>query len=144
MEQRERDFGIDDPATYAGFRGRVFEAKAGLLEFLIDARRRGKTVAGYGAPGKGNTLLNYCGVGTDLLAFTVDRSPHKQGNFLPGSRVPILAPEAIHDRRPDYVLILPWNLKDEIARQMRGIAEWGGRFVVPIPSVLVFDPPEGD
>ena len=94
---------------------------------------------GYGAPAKGNTLLNYCGVRTDLVDFTVDRSPHKQGRYLPGSRIPILGPQAIAEARPDYVLILPWNLKAEIVAQMAGIREWGGRFVVPIPHLEVID-----
>jgi hypothetical protein len=111
--------------------------KCGLLEFLIHARREGKTVAGYGAPAKGNTLLNYCGVGPELLPFTVDRSPHKQGQYLPGTRIPIRAPEAIDEVRPDYVLILPWNLKDEITGQMSAVRTWGGRFVVAIPSLEV-------
>ena len=109
----------------------------GLLEFLIGARRAGRTVVGYGAPAKGNTLLNYCGVRTDFLDFTVDRSPHKQGRYLPGTRIPILAPEAIFEAKPDYVLILPWNLRDEIATQMAGVRAWGGRFVVAIPRVEV-------
>ena len=135
---RERAFGIDDPAVYEAFAERVRETKRGLLSFLIDAKRAGKCVVGYGAPGKGNTLLNYCGVGTDMIDYTVDRSPHKQGNYLPGSRVPIFTPEKIDETRPDYVLILPWNLKDEIAGQMARVREWGGRFVVPIPELTVF------
>jgi hypothetical protein len=94
-------------------------------------------VVGYGAPGKGNTLLNFCGVRSDLIEYTVDRSPHKQGNYLPGSRIPILAPERIFETRPDYVVILPWNLEAEIRGQMAGIAEWGGRFVIPIPELRV-------
>ena len=124
--------------TYSGFGDRVSEVKCGLLEFLIDCRRKGKSVAGYGAPAKGNTLLNYCGVGPDLLAYTVDRSPHKQGLYLPGSRIPIYGPEKIYETRPDYVLILPWNLKDEISQQMSQIRDWGGRFAVPIPAVHIF------
>ena len=111
--------------------------KFDLLEFLIGARRRGETVAGYGAPAKGNTLLNYCGVGPELLPFTVDRSPHKQGQYLPGTRIPIRAPEAIIEAKPAYVLILPWNLRDEITQQMSAVREWGGRFVVAIPSLQV-------
>ncbi len=137
-QQKEVDFGIDDPAMYAAFEERVRETKRGLLSFLIDAKRRGKKVAAYGAPGKGNTLLNYCGIGTDMIDFTVDRSPHKQGNFLPGSRIPIHPPERIEAERPDFVLILPWNLRDEIAEQMKMVRTWGGRFVVPIPAVEVF------
>ena len=134
----EQAWGVDDLATYGAFAERVREAKRGLLDFLITAARAGKTVAGYGAPGKGNTLLNYCGIRTDLLAYTVDRNPYKQGTFTPGTRIPIHAPERIFETRPDYVLLLPWNLRDEIAAQMAGIRDWGGRFVVPIPSVEVF------
>jgi len=95
-------------------------------------------VVGYGAPGKGNTLLNYCGIRTDFVDFTVDRSPHKHGKFLPGTHIPILPPEQLWDARPDYVLILPWNLKTEIMEQLAGIREWGGRFVVPIPEVTIY------
>ena len=104
---------------------------------LIDARRRGKTVVGYGAPAKGNTLLNYCGVRTDLIQYTVDRNPYKQTRLLPGTRIPIRAPEDIAATKPDYVLILPWNLRDEITSSMAHIKDWGGRFVVPIPKVEV-------
>ena len=128
-----------DLAWYGGFGERVAETKRALLSFLIEAKRAGKRIAGYGAPGKGNTLLNYCGIRTDFLDYTVDRSPHKQGNFLPGTRIPILAPERVFETRPDYLLILPWNLADEIAAQMAGIAAWGGRFVVPIPELRVFE-----
>jgi hypothetical protein len=108
-----------------------------LLQFLIEAKSANKSIVGYGAPAKGNTLLNYCGIGTDFLDYTVDRSHHKQGHFLPGSRVPIYAPERIQATKPDYVLILPWNLKDEIVFQMGHIRQWGGQFVVPIPEVRV-------
>jgi hypothetical protein len=101
--------------------------------------RNGRTVAGYGAPGKGNTLLNYCGIGTDLIAYTVDRNPHKQGRFLPGSRVPIHAPDRIAETRPDYVFILPWNLREEIIQQLSFIRGWGGRFIVPIPEPRVIE-----
>ena len=134
----EAAWGVDDVRTYDAFAERAREAKRGLLEFLIAAARDGKTVAGYGAPGKGNTLLNYCGIRTDLLAYTVDRNPVKQGTLTPGTHIPILDPEHIFATRPDYVLLLPWNLRDEIASQMAGIREWGGRFVVPIPRVEVF------
>jgi hypothetical protein len=115
----------------------VRKVKRDLLRFLLDARDQGKTVAGYGAPAKGNTLLNYCGVRTDLLDYTVDLSPHKQGRYLPGVRIPIHAPERLRETRPDYVLILPWNLKDEIVKQMADVRSWGGRFVVAIPEVQV-------
>lgn len=137
LRAREKMLGYEDLAVYSGFSEQVKETKRRLLTFLIDAKRAGKQVVGYGAPGKGNTLLNYCGVRTDFLDYTVDRSPHKQGRFLPGTRIPILGPERIAETRPDYVLILPWNLKDEITQQMSHIRSWGGRFVVPIPSVTV-------
>ena len=114
-------------------------AKRELLACLIGLKEKGATIVAYGAAAKGNTLLNYCGIRGDFLEYTVDRSPHKQGNFLPGTRIPILAPERIRETRPDYVLILPWNLCDEIAKQMGFIREWGGRFVVPIPEVRVLD-----
>jgi len=117
----------------------VRETKRKLLEFLIHARRSGKRVVGYGAPGKGNTLLNYCGIRTDFLDYTVDRSPYKQGRYTPGTHIPIRHPDRIRETRPQYVLILPWNLKDEIIQQMQFIREWGGRFVVPIPEVRVLD-----
>ena len=115
----------------------VEETKFKLLEFLIDCRRQGKRVVGYGAPGKGNTLLNYCGIRTDLLEFTVDRNPYKQGQFLPGTHIPIRHPDALEQARPDYILILPWNLKDEIMSQLSYTREWGARCVVPIPEVEV-------
>jgi hypothetical protein len=132
--------GLTSTATYKEFEARVKETKRKLLAFLIDARNAGKSVVGYGAPGKGNTLLNYCGIRTDFLDYTVDRSPHKAGRYTPGTHIPILAPERLRETRPDYVLILPWNLKTEITRQHAYIKEWGGRFVVPIPTVTVIDP----
>jgi len=138
LREQELAAGLHDPQTYRRFAEQVKRTKRGLLKFLIEAREAGKRVAGYGAPAKGNTLLNYCGVRTDLLEFTVDRSPHKQGRFLPGVHVPIFAPERILASKPDYVLILPWNLKDEIVGQMKEIRLWGGRFVVPIPELNVF------
>jgi SAM-dependent methyltransferase len=139
--EREQRLGVDDLATYASFGAKVEATKRKLLRFLIDARDDGKTVVGYGAPGKGNTLLNYCGIRSDLLEYTVDRSPSKHGFYLPGTHIPVFQPDHIMETRPDYVLILPWNLKSEIMHQMAGIGEWGGRFVVPIPEVTVFDPP---
>lgn len=138
LRQREVDQGFLGSDRYRGFGEEVKACKRKLLAFLIEARNAGKTVVGYGAPGKGNTLLNYCGIRTDFLDFTVDANPYKQGKFTPGTRIPILPPEAIREARPDYVLILPWNLKDEIARQASYIREWGGQFVVPIPEVTVF------
>ena len=113
------------------------ETKWRLLEFLIARRREGKRIAGYGAPGKGNTLLNFCGIRTDLLDYTVDRNPYKQGQFLPGTHIPIKHPEVLEQDRPDYILILPWNLKDEIVEQLAYAREWGAQFVVPIPEVQV-------
>ena len=132
---RERAAGVETLGYYAGYSETVRETKRALLDFLIREKRAGKRIVGYGAPAKGNTLLNYCGVRADFLDYTVDRSPHKQGLCLPGTRIPIRAPEAIFETRPDYVLILPWNLRDEIAGQMAGIRDWGGRFLVAIPSV---------
>jgi len=139
LRRREQDAGLERLETYAAFTQSVHECKRRLLEFLIEARRAGKRVAGYGAPGKGNTLLNYCGIREDFLEYTVDRNPYKQGRFLPGTHIPIHAPAKLAETRPDYVLILPWNLKDEIIEQLAYVREWGGRFVVPIPRVEVFD-----
>jgi len=139
LAARERRLKFEDLETYRAFSNRAQDTKRQLREFLETAKRAGKKVAGYGAPAKGNTLLNYCGVRTDLLDYTVDRSPHKQGLFLPGVHIPIFPPERIAETRPDYVLILPWNLKDEIVEQMAHIRSWGGHFVVPIPKVRVLD-----
>jgi hypothetical protein len=135
---REREAGFDQFECYSSFRVQVAETKRALLEFLIAAKRERKSIAGYGAPGKGNTLLNYCGIRTDFLDYTVDRNPYKQGKYLPGTHIPIHSPERIRETKPDYVLILPWNLKDEIMKQCADIREWGGRFVVPIPHVRVY------
>ncbi len=129
--------GLDTLAGHMGFAEAVLEVKRDLLELLIDASRRGLSVAGYGAPGKGNTLLNHCGIRSDLLPFTVDRSPHKQGLFLPGTHIPIHPPERIAQTRPDLVVILPWNLREEIMDQLSYVREWGGRFVVPIPRPVI-------
>jgi len=137
LRRREIEDGFLTLERYRGFAEQVKATKRRLLSFLIDAKARGKKVVGYGAPGKGNTLLNYCGIRTDFLDFTVDANPYKQGKFTPGTRIPILAPDAIRDARPDYVLILPWNLREEISRQASYIEQWGGRFVVPIPEVRV-------
>lgn len=126
--------------TYTGFQDEVRSLKRELLALLIDLKRQGKSICGYGAPGKGNTLLNYCGIGPDFLDFTVDRNPYKHGRFTPGMHVPILVPEAIDEAKPDYVLILPWNLKTEITQQMRHIARWGGKFIVPVPRPEIVDP----
>jgi hypothetical protein len=137
LRDRELSAGFDHMETYSTFGEKVKESKRSLLEFLIQAKRSGERIVGYGAPGKGNTLLNYCGIRTDFLDFTVDRNPYKQGKFLPGTHIPILTPDKLVEARPDYVLILPWNFKDEIIKQMGVIREWGGKFVVPIPTVEV-------
>lgn len=134
---REDALGVRTTAYYESFARRVETTKRRLLDFLIAAKDEGKTVVGYGAPGKGNTLLNYCGIRTDLLDYTVDANPHKHGRFTPGTHIPIHPPERLEQTRPDYVLILPWNLTAEIVESMSGIREWGGRFVVPIPDVRV-------
>ena len=139
LKQREQAAGFEQAETYALFDEKVKETKRKLLEFLIEAKRKGKTIVGYGAPGKGNTLLNYCGIRSDFLDYTVDRNPYKQGKFLPGTHIPIFPPEKISETKPDYVLILPWNFKDEIMQQMVAVRGWGGKFVVPIPEVRVCD-----
>jgi SAM-dependent methyltransferase len=136
---REETAGLGRLETYRSFAGRVQRVKRGLLRFLIQAREEGRSVAAYGAPAKGNTLLNYCGVRTDFIDYTVDRSPHKQGRYLPGTRIPIHGPDRLRETRPDYVLILPWNLKKEIMGQMSDVRSWGGRFVVAIPEVRVLE-----
>jgi len=138
LRERELRDGVNRLEIYFCFAEKVRETKRGILEFLIAAKRAGKTVVGYGAPGKGNTLLNYCGIRQDFIDYTVDRSPHKQGRFTPGTHIPIYDPDKIRETRPDYVFILPWNLKDEISSQMAHVREWGGKFVVPIPKVSIF------
>ncbi len=137
LAAEERSKGLDRAETYKSFSESVWRVKRNLLRFLIDARERNKTVVGYGAPAKGNTLLNFCGIREDLLPYTVDVSPHKQNQFLPGTHIPIYPPARIAETRPDYVLILPWNLRDEIISQMSHIRAWGGQFVVPLPDVEV-------
>ena len=137
MAQRERDEGLEDLQRYARFAQQVRETKFKLLEFLINAKRQGCSIVAYGAPGKGATLLNYCGVRSDFIDYIVDRSPHKQGLYMPGVRLPIFAPDKVRETRPDYVLILAWNLKDEVMAQMDFVREWGARFIVPIPEVMV-------
>ncbi|MFZ2005994.1 MAG: class I SAM-dependent methyltransferase [Stellaceae bacterium] len=133
----ERNFGLHRLETYDAFAAKVMGTKRKLLGFLIDARLAGKSIAGYGAPGKGNTLLNYCGIRTDFLDYTVDRNPHKHGKFLPGTHIPIHPPEWLTETKPDYVLVLPWNLKEEIAVQLAHVRDWGGKLVVPIPEPTV-------
>ncbi len=134
LRARELSMGFNRLATYQDFAEQVKATKRKILSMLIDLKNRGKTIVGYGAPGKGNTLLNYCGIRTDILTYTVDRNPYKQGKYTPGTHIPILSPDRIRETRPDYVFILPWNLKDEISSQMSFIREWGGRFIVPIPE----------
>lgn len=138
MHEREVKAGFTKMEHYSAFGEQVKEIKRKLLNFLIEAKRQGKSIAGYGAPGKGNTLLNYCGIRTDFLDYTVDRNPYKHGKFLPGTHIPIFTPEKIQETKPDFVFILPWNFKDEIMSQMAGIKEWGGKFIVPIPEVKVY------
>jgi hypothetical protein len=137
--ERERAAGLDRLDTYMAFEQQVRATKRDLLEFLIGVRRNGSHVVAYGAPAKGNTLLNYCGVRADLLDYAVDLSPHKQGLYLPGTRLPVYSPERIAETKPDYILILPWNLRDEIVGQMAHVRDWGGRFVTPIPTTRVLE-----
>lgn len=137
MQKQEADFGLGQLETYTGFAEEVTRTKQALLEFLIKAKREGKTAVGYGAAAKGNTLLNYCGIRQDFLDYVVDSSPHKQGLYLPGTRLPVYSPEKIRETKPDYVLILPWNLKNEVMEQMAHIRDWGAKFVIPIPLVQV-------
>jgi len=138
LRGREEQLGVHTLAYYSDFAERVKETKRALLDFLVQAKRDGKRIVGYGAPGKGNTLLNYCGIRTDFVEFTVDRNPHKQGKFLPGTHIPIYPPAKLEDARPDFVLILPWNLRDEIVKQLAAVRTWRGRFVVPIPALRVW------
>jgi hypothetical protein len=138
LRERELREGYDKLEIYSKFEEQVKETKRRVLDFLIAARRAGKKVVGYGAPGKGNTLLNYCGIRTDFLDFTVDRNPYKQGKYTPGTHIPILSPDEIRKAKPDYLFVLPWNLIDEIKEQCAYIREWGGQFVVPIPTIQVY------
>jgi hypothetical protein len=138
LRRREVDNGFETLEGYAGFGDQVRRTAEALMGFLADARGAGKKVVGYGAPGKGNTLLNYCGIRRESLQFTVDANPYKQGTYTPGTRIPIRAPEAIRQTQPDYVLILPWNLREEISRENAYVRDWCGRFVVPIPELEVF------
>jgi hypothetical protein len=137
LRQREQRLGYTGLALYQSFAEKVMATKRDILAFLIEAKRQGKEIVGYGAPAKGNTLLNYCGIRNDMISYTVDRSPHKQGHYLPGTRIPIYGPDKIRESKPDYVVILPWNLKDEIMKQMAEIREWGGKFVTFIPEIRV-------
>jgi hypothetical protein len=135
LERREREAGYDGLDVYSGFRERVEESKRALLSYLIEASRAGLQVVAYGAPGKGNTLLNYCGIRTDLVEYAVDRNPYKHGRLTPGTHIPIHPPERLAETRPDVILVLPWNLRDEIARQLAYTRDWGAELVVPIPTV---------
>lgn len=137
LKRKEKAAGLTRMKTYSAFSEQVTETKRKLLDFLIRAKCEGKRICGYGAPGKGNTLLNYCGIRTDFLDYTVDRNPYKHGKFTPGTHIPIFSPDKIRETRPDYLFILPWNFKDEIMTQMAYIREWGGKFIVPIPEVEV-------
>ena len=139
LKSLEVEAGLMSISTYDSFAEQVRKTKRELLNFLISVKREGKNVVGYGAPAKGNTLLNYCGIRQDFLDYTVDRSPHKQGFYLPGTHIPIFSPEKLSETKPDYVLILPWNIKEEIMEQVGYISEWGGKFVVPIPELEVVD-----
>ncbi len=139
----EAERGLHTLEGHLGFAETVARVKDELLSFLLAARREGRSVAGYGAPGKGNTLLNHCGIRTDLLPFTVDRNPHKHGTYLPGSRIPVRPPEALDEARPDYVLVLPWNLRAEISAQLSHVVGWGGRLVFAIPKLDVVEPTKG-
>ena len=139
LKDKEVAAGLNDSAVYDAFAEQVRETKRQLLEFLIEAKCQGKIVVGYGAPAKGNTLLNYCGIRGDFIDYTVDRSPHKQGTLLPGTHIPVLHPDRIGETRPDYILILPWNLKDELIGQLSYAREWGAKFVLPIPRVEIID-----
>ena len=131
---QEMEAGMSRTTTYEAFHEEIIKAKRDLLRLLIDLKNNDKHIVGYGAPAKGNTLLNYCGIGTDFIDYVVDRSPHKQGRWLPGSRIQIFPPGKICETKPDYVLVLPWNLKNEIISQLEMIRDWGGKFIIPIPQ----------
>jgi hypothetical protein len=139
MLSKEKQAGLLDPATYEQFRKNVEATKRALLQCLISAKNEGKTIVGYGAPAKGNTLLNYCGIRRDFLDYTVDANPHKQNLFLPGTHIPIKHPDQIQIDKPDYILVLPWNIKEEIMNQLSFVHTWGGKFIIPIPRIQVID-----
>ncbi len=138
LVEREKDAGFESLEHYLSFAEKVKETKRNILEFMVKVKKQRKSMAGYGAPAKGNTLLNYCGIGTDFIDYTVDRSPHKQGHFLPGTHIPIYHPDKINETKPAYLVILPWNLKEEIMEQMSHIRDWGGQFVTLIPEVRIY------
>jgi hypothetical protein len=137
LKKREEKAGLMTMDAYSAFSEKVKGTKRKLLNLLIEIKQSGKTIAGYGAPGKGNTLLNYCGIMTDFIDYTVDRNPYKHGRFTPGTHIPIFPPDKIKETKPDYVFVLPWNLKDEIMKQNEFIREWGGKFIIPIPKPTV-------
>jgi hypothetical protein len=139
LREREIREGFMTLEKYLSFSERVKGTKRNLLDLLIRLRRNGSSIVGYGAPGKGNTLLNYCGIRTDFLDYTVDRNPYKHGKFLPGSHIPIYPPDRIKETKPDYVMVLPWNIKDEVMKQVSFISDWGGKFIIPIPDVKIYD-----
>lgn len=136
--RKEKKFGLLNISTYTKFQKQVDRVKDDLCNFLLTERKNGKKIVGYGAPAKGNTLLNYCGISSGIIEYTVDRSPHKQGLYLPGTHIPIMIPDRIRETRPDYLLILPWNIKDEVMTQMSYIRNWGGKFIVPIPELKIY------
>ncbi len=137
LKNKETEEGITSLEYYSGFQEDIFRLKREILEFFINAKNENKKICGYGAPGKGNTLLNFCGIRTDFLEFTVDKNPYKQGRFLPGTHISVYPPEKISEHKPDYIFILPWNLKDEIINQLRYAREWGAKFVIPIPRIEI-------
>jgi len=137
--QKEKTHGLDNMLTYTNFQRQVNTAKLNIWNFFINAKKSGKKIVCYGAPAKGNTLLNYCGIGSDIIDYTVDINPHKQGKYLPGTHIPIMTPEKINQSKPDYLVILAWNLKEEIMTQMSHIRDWGGKFVVLIPEVKIYE-----
>ncbi len=137
LRRAEQAAGLTRLETYEHFADRVEHCRSSLMAFVTDAKRSGKSIVGYGAAAKGNTLLNYCGLTSSEIDYVVDRSPHKQGRYLPGSRIPICDPQRIAETQPDYLMILPWNLKKEIMNQTAGLREWGGKFVIPVPEVSV-------
>jgi SAM-dependent methyltransferase len=139
LREREKSFGLDEIATYRAFAEQTKAAKRELLGFLIDAKAQDKSVVCYGAAAKGVTLMNYCGLGADMIDYVVDKSPHKQDRFIPGANLSIQSPSRVFETHPDYVMILPWNIADEICSEMSGIRDWGGRFVVPIPNVRIIN-----
>jgi hypothetical protein len=138
LRDRERAAGLEELATYLAFADRVRREKREILRFFIEQKESGVSIAGYGAPAKGNTLLNYCGIGRDFIDYTVDLSPHKQGRYLPGSRIPVLDPAEIRRTKPDLVFILPWNLRGEVIEQLAFVRDWGGRFAARSPEIRIF------